>query len=62
MNSYSHARHKDNFNVEMGDADKLYSLVHHFSILAKDLCDKKINLLTVEFEEAEAEKGETDNG
>lgn len=62
MNSYSHARYKDNFNVEMGDADKLYSLVHNFLILAKDLCDKKINLLTAECEEAEASKGETENG
>ncbi|WP_131539904.1 HEPN domain-containing protein [Pedobacter nototheniae] len=62
MNSYSHARYKDNFNVEMGDADKLYSLVHNFLILAKDLCDKKIILLTAECEEAEAEKGEICNG
>ncbi|MBT2561354.1 HEPN domain-containing protein [Pedobacter sp. ISL-68] len=45
MNSYSHARYKDNFNVEMGDADKLYTLVHNFLVLAKSLCDKKIDLL-----------------
>lgn len=62
MNSYSHARYKDNFNVEMGDADKLYSLVHNFLILAKDLCDKKISLLTADCEEAEAEKGGICNG
>lgn len=61
MNSYSHARYKDNFNVEMGDADKLYSLIHSFLLLAKSLCDKKIDLLAVECEDSELVKGETEN-
>lgn len=62
INSYSHARYKDNFNVEMGDADKLYRLVHDFVILATELCEKKIAVLEGEYNDDQPEKGETENG
>lgn len=61
MNSYGQARYKDNFNVDTADADTLYSMVHHFLELAKELCEKKIKLLTDECEVAETEKGGTEN-
>lgn len=62
MNSYSHARYKDDFDVEIDDADRLYNLVNDFLVLARALCEKKINALTAESEVAEQERGGSDNG
>lgn len=47
MDSYLHARYRDNFNVDIDDADDLYRLVKTFFDLSKKLCEERINELSL---------------
>jgi len=46
--SYSGSRYKDDFTVSRQDAERLYQRVASFILLAKDMCDEKIELLAQE--------------
>jgi HEPN domain-containing protein len=43
--SYSGSRYKDDFTVSRQDAESLYQRVASFLLLAKEMCDEKIELL-----------------
>jgi len=43
--SYSGSRYKDDFTVSRQDAERLYQLVASFLLLAKEMCNEKIELL-----------------
>jgi len=43
--SYSGSRYKDDFTVSRQDAESLYQRVASFLLLAKQMCNEKIELL-----------------